>query len=67
MLDPKLAIRVPHKESQMIHLTQQLSGSALSESADLLAAPLSPDGHVTSVTSVTRHTDCMIHYGLCIG
>jgi len=30
MLHPTFAIRVPHKESQMIHSTQQLSGSALS-------------------------------------
>jgi hypothetical protein len=29
MLHPTFAIRVPHKESQMIHSTQQLSGSAL--------------------------------------
>jgi hypothetical protein len=29
MLHPTIAIRVPHKESQTIHSTQQLSGSAL--------------------------------------
>jgi hypothetical protein len=29
MLHPTFAIRVPHKESQEIHSTQQLSGSAL--------------------------------------
>jgi hypothetical protein len=29
MLHPTFAIRVPHKESQMIHSTQQLSGSVL--------------------------------------
>jgi L-amino acid N-acyltransferase YncA len=32
MLHPTFAIRVPHKESQLIHSTQQLSGSALRSS-----------------------------------
>jgi hypothetical protein len=30
---PQSKIRVPHNESQMIHPTQQLSGSALSSAA----------------------------------
>jgi hypothetical protein len=44
MLHPTFAIRVPHKESQMIHSTQQLSGSALSASPQTIGRDVNSPG-----------------------
>src|ERR1700674_5010810 len=49
---PQSTIRVPHNESQMIHPTQQLSGSALSRSAIDLQSVL--DALVRSATRLTQ-------------
>ena len=61
MLHPTFAIRVPHKESQEIHSTQQLSGSALS--LDIHASTFANlTGNPSEKRNITSLTDSELKF-----
>src|ERR1700689_3130964 len=60
MLHPTFAIRVPHKESQMIHSTQQLSGSALSSHDPLHSGPV--NARQMEPSSLGSSAQCHVAY-----